>query len=375
MSEYQYYEFQAIDRPLGDTDRRALRELSSRARITATSFTNSYEWGDFKGDPDELMERWFDLHLYLANWGSRRLMMKLPTRLVDRDRLGAFLGNNDCSMFRIVGGNVILSIWREELEPGDWDDGESWLAILSQLRTDVLAGDLRLFYLIWLMDVEAEAIEPGETEPLPGIGPLTDALAAFAEFFCIDQNLLRAAAERSAATDEALPEMPGRVIGAMSDAEKSNLLVRVFNGEPHVSAELRALVRSRSEPRMATSPVAPRTAADLLTRAREIRLARERAEAELAEARRRLEAEAAEKAREVRLEDIRRRGESVWTDIEDEIGRRNPAGYGKAAALLADLLALAEKQDTVEMFRFRLQAIRERHAGKARFIERLGLLG
>ncbi|TIT92881.1 MAG: hypothetical protein E5W55_17225, partial [Mesorhizobium sp.] len=124
MSEYQYYEFQAIDRPLSDADRRALRDLSSRARITATSFTNSYEWGDFKGDPNELMERWFDLHLYLANWGSRRLMMKLPTRLVDRDRLGTFLRNDEHSMFRIAGENVILSIWRDELEPGDWDDGE-----------------------------------------------------------------------------------------------------------------------------------------------------------------------------------------------------------------------------------------------------------
>ena len=43
MSEYQYYEFQAIDRPLGGADQEALRALSTRARITATSFTNSYE--------------------------------------------------------------------------------------------------------------------------------------------------------------------------------------------------------------------------------------------------------------------------------------------------------------------------------------------
>src|ERR1700689_3036034 len=55
MSEYQYYEFQAIDRPLSATDREALRDLSTRARITATSFTNTYDWGDFKGDPAELM--------------------------------------------------------------------------------------------------------------------------------------------------------------------------------------------------------------------------------------------------------------------------------------------------------------------------------
>ena len=56
----------------------ALRTLSTRARITATSFTNHYEWGDFKGDPRLLMELWFDVHLYLANWGTRRLMLRLP---------------------------------------------------------------------------------------------------------------------------------------------------------------------------------------------------------------------------------------------------------------------------------------------------------
>src|SRR6202047_1563892 len=101
MSEYQYYEFQAIDHPLSEADRQALRDLSTRARITATSFTNSYEWGDFKGDPFKLMERWFDLHLYLANWGSRRLMIRLPKRLVDRGLLGAFLGGGGCASFAV----------------------------------------------------------------------------------------------------------------------------------------------------------------------------------------------------------------------------------------------------------------------------------
>src|SRR3546814_7652461 len=74
MSEYQYYEFQAIDRPLDRAAQEALRSISSRARISATSFTNHYEWGDLKGDPCKLMEQWFDLHLYLTNWGTRRLM-------------------------------------------------------------------------------------------------------------------------------------------------------------------------------------------------------------------------------------------------------------------------------------------------------------
>lgn len=51
MSEYQYYEFLAVDRPLDDAERAEVRCLSTRARITATSFVNEYHWGDFKGDP------------------------------------------------------------------------------------------------------------------------------------------------------------------------------------------------------------------------------------------------------------------------------------------------------------------------------------
>ena len=51
MSEYQYYEFTAVDRPLSTRDRAELRALSTRADITATSFVNTYEWGTFKGDP------------------------------------------------------------------------------------------------------------------------------------------------------------------------------------------------------------------------------------------------------------------------------------------------------------------------------------
>jgi hypothetical protein len=145
MSEYQYYEFQAIDRPLSEVDRQALRDLSTRARITATSFTNSYEWGNFKGDPAKLMERWFDLHLHTANWGSRRLMIRLPARLVDRRLLDAFLDEVDCATLSVSGENLIVDISCDEVESEDWDDGSGWLAALAPLRAEVLAGDLRLF--------------------------------------------------------------------------------------------------------------------------------------------------------------------------------------------------------------------------------------
>ncbi|WP_344591454.1 calcium-binding protein [Actinomadura vinacea] len=56
--------------------------LSTRARITATSFTNEYHWGDFRGDPRRMMQRYYDAHLYVANWGTHRVMLRLPRALL-----------------------------------------------------------------------------------------------------------------------------------------------------------------------------------------------------------------------------------------------------------------------------------------------------
>ena len=47
MSEYQYYEFRTIDRPLTQREMRELRAISTRAEISPTSFTNFYTFGDF----------------------------------------------------------------------------------------------------------------------------------------------------------------------------------------------------------------------------------------------------------------------------------------------------------------------------------------
>src|SRR5438105_10425595 len=67
---------------------RELRALSTRARITPTGFVNTYDWGDFKGDPRVLMERYFDAFLYLANWGTRLIMIRLPSSLLDLETAG-----------------------------------------------------------------------------------------------------------------------------------------------------------------------------------------------------------------------------------------------------------------------------------------------
>jgi hypothetical protein len=83
MSEYQYYEFQAIDCPLTEKEMGELRSYSTRARITPTSFVNDYSWGSFNGDEDAWMEKYFEAFLYLANWGTHVFKLRLPSGLLD----------------------------------------------------------------------------------------------------------------------------------------------------------------------------------------------------------------------------------------------------------------------------------------------------
>ncbi len=377
MSEYQYYEFQAIDHPLSEADRQVLRDLSTRARITATSFTNSYEWGNFKGDPAKLMERLFDLHLYMANWGSRRLMIRLPARLVGRHLLDAFLDEVDCATLSVSGENLIVDISCDEVESEDWDDGSGWLAALAPLRAEVLAGDLRLFYLLWLTAVQAEVFEAGRPEPMPGIGPMSASLEAFAEFFGIDSDLVQAAAERSAGAmaSTSSEEAVRGIISAMTDTDKTAMLSRLFNGDPYVGAELRAKVRDRIASGADATPISARTVGELRARANAIGLAREEATAEKLAAEHKRRVQEAEKARQARLLAITRRGEGVWREVEAEIERRNATGYDRAVGLLLDLRAVAEERGAMPDFDKRLRAIRERHARKQQFVVRLAKIG
>ncbi|MBK1669293.1 hypothetical protein CKO28_14745 [Rhodovibrio sodomensis] len=371
MSEYQYYEFVAVDRPLGEADQAALRALSSRARITGTSFTNYYEWGDFKGDPVALMQRWFNLHLYLANWGTRRLMMRLPARSLDPARLEPFLQEVDWVDVETFGEDFLVDFLQEDEEPdADFDDGSGWLAALAPLRADLLSGYLRVFYLVWLSAV-AQGLLPDETpEPLPGIGPLSGALDAFAAFFGIDADLVAVAAERDAVDRPPSGDAARMQVAALPEEEKTDLLVRLVEGDPHAGCALRARLRDDD----AGAAAVRRTVGELRRRAQARAEERARAAAERRAAEQRRQAEAAERARRARLDALRQRGASAWRDVEAEIARRNAAAYDRAATLLADLKTVAAEDGTLDAYARRLEDLRARHARKPKLLARLDRL-
>lgn len=120
MSEYQYYEFQAIDHSLDEAAMTELHGLSSRADLTPTSFVNVYNYGDFRGDPRRLMEKYFDAFLYIANWGTHRLMIRLPHRLVDAAAVRRYCVEDHLSVYE--KGEHILLDFRSEEEDGQWEE-------------------------------------------------------------------------------------------------------------------------------------------------------------------------------------------------------------------------------------------------------------
>src|SRR3981081_480500 len=133
VSEYQYYDFRALDRPLTRNEMAALRSISTRAAITATSFTNHYEWGDLKADPTKLLEKYFDAFVYVANWGTHQFYIRLPQGLVDYQLLKAMVPGETVRVRR-TARFVIVEFGSESEWDGE-DDGTGWMASLMLLRS------------------------------------------------------------------------------------------------------------------------------------------------------------------------------------------------------------------------------------------------
>jgi hypothetical protein len=198
MSEYQYYEFQAVDRPLTAREMRELRACSTRATITATRFVNHYDWGDFKGDPTVWMEKYFDAFLYVASPGTRWLMLRFPRDALDPKTARRYCKGASASVIA-KGGFVILSLASEDDSGEDWEDDDAgWLASLITLRADILAGDHRALFLAWLRCVQQGEVRAEHSPPIPlGLDRLTASLAALADFLRLDGELIVQAARRS----------------------------------------------------------------------------------------------------------------------------------------------------------------------------------
>jgi len=290
VCEYQYYEFVAVDRLLDQGQMDRLRVLSPQATITPTSFVSTYYWGDFRGDPRKLMEQYFDGFLYLATWGARRVMLRLPARLL-RFEVANHYCVGDSAHAWTTGNHVILDLSCED-EGGDWGhSGEGLLARIVQVRAELASGDLRTLYLAWLACVQAEEVGPNEPEPQvpPGLGELSASQRGLADFLQVDPDLWAVAAA-GPPPDTAAPSdaQAARWLAGLPAADKDAILLRFLRGDdPPLRAEL--LRRLRDQSAAGNGAHRRRTAGQLLVAAqgRQVERRREAVQRQAAEQARR----------------------------------------------------------------------------------------
>jgi hypothetical protein len=375
MSEYQRYEFMTIDRPLTRAQLDAVNALSSHIEASSTHAFIEYHWGDFKHNPIGVLHEFFDGFLYWANWGAPELAFRFPHGILPVDLIDGY-DLEDFVTFTRHRDYDILDIHFGEMEaPDQWIDYE--LGSLIAIRDELMEGDLRALYIVWLAgqlmmegydeeeDEEEEEEEDWEISvpPVPpGFGTLTAAQQALAELLRVPDELLVAAARHSNAAVSTTGDDVAAWVELLPPERQHEYLVRLAHNEPGLSRllvrELRELGQDKTR---VTTPTGERvTYATLLAegKAIEAQLEREKREQE-------------QLARQRRLQDIHDHQDDYWHQVDLAVTRGTGPGYDEAVRVLIELREAAEQFKETREFQERFRTWVRAHLRRPAFIKRL----
>jgi hypothetical protein len=357
MSEHQIVAFRAIDRPVSEKDLDYMRSQSSRAEITPWSFDNEYHFGDFRGNGREMLRRGYDLYVHYANFGIRRLMIRLPHGFPGPAAAAPYLAEDRFHFFKDkvgAGGTVCIE---PHHEPGEleeiWDIGPLVERLLP-LRGEILDGDLRPLYLAHLA-ASFDDYQDRETTteaPVPaGLDQLTDAQQALAEYYCLSDALIAAAASASpplpSKTDSENPQ--SKWLQSLPEAKKNVWLLELMT-EPNSTVRADILAEFRAHHKGPSWPTVrkDRTLAQLESAADEIELrANEKAKADAA------------RKRALKLKEMAADPDKYLKKAEQLARERAVSSYREMAETLADVreaLAGSAKSDLAEKQARKLKA-------------------
>ena len=372
MSEYQRYEFMTIDRPLTRVQLDAVNALSSHIEASSTHALIEYHWGDFKHDPIDVLHKYFDGFLYWANWGSPQLAFRFPHGILPVDLIDGY-DLDDFVTFTRYRDFDILDIEFGEMEaPDEWIDYE--LGSLIAIRDELMEGDLRALYIVWLAgqqmiegydeeeDDEEEDDEISVPPVPPAFGTLTAAQQALAELLRVPHELLVATARHSEAVVSSTGDDFTAWVKLLPPDRQNDYLVRLAYNEPGLS---RLLVRELRELGQDKTRVTPPTGehvtySRLLAESKEIRarLEREKHEQE-------------QLARQRHLQDIHDHQEDYWHQVDLAVTRGTGTGYDEAVRVLIELREAAEQFKETREFQERFHTWVRAHLRRPAFVKRL----
>jgi hypothetical protein len=371
MSEYQYHEWQIVDRVLTAEEQAEVESLSSHIDVSSSRAVVTYHWSDFRHDPKQVLLDYFDAYFYMANWGTLQLMFRFPKGLIDEAGISSYLLAEFIS-FETIGEYQVLDLeFNPEYGEG-WMEAESGLSGFIRLRNDLIEGDYRLLYLAWLKamtiskgwdcDYGTEFSYSEQEPPVPsGLKKLSPSLEHFIEVFELDPFLVQAAAEASETLTISARMNYRKLVALLPREESDAFLVDLANGKPGVAAAVRKRLLAFLPEQKETQTKTPRNIRQLLQRAEEI-----------AQAEQIRRAKEARKQHIAEMKSLAAREEQAWREVDHLLdqGRKIASVYDDATARLKKLKQLAEFQHTEHVFQKRIRAMAEKYANRHALIRR-----
>ncbi len=250
MSEYQRYEFMTVDKPLTSGQLEMVNGLSSHIHATSTHALIEYHWGDFKHDPLAVLRDYFDGFLYWANWGTPQLAFRFPHGVLSSKIVDGY-DFDDVVTFKKGKTYDILDIDFSEMT--DYDEIiDVQLASLISIREELMDGDLRSIYIVWLAvqdllgryeeDEEEYDPEPGAegehedyeiyVPPVPpNLGKLTSSQKVLMRMLQLSPEILKAAAKHSTTSKESHKDDLAALITLLPQDRGNDYLLRLAHNE------------------------------------------------------------------------------------------------------------------------------------------------
>lgn len=363
--EYQYYEFQAIDRPLTKAERDYVRSLSSRVKPTATRAVFTYSHGDLPENPLSILEKCFDAMLYIANFGSYQLAFRFSKSAVNVAALESYCVDNVIEV-STTEKSVMLNLEIHEEEGGSWiEENNNWLSGLLPLRQAIMQGDYRVLYLTWLQaaavseDLEEDAQEP----PIPpNLQKLDPPLQSFIDWLEMDQDLIAVATQASPSQEQSQDPFP-EWINSLSEQEKTQLLLEIIEGDSAVASELRARLRQKFAQ-------VPETSSGTSDERRSFSQLRELADQHRSH-RKAKEKAAAQAERRQYLESLKSKQAQIWETINALIARKQAKSYEQAIQHLVDLRDLAALEGNSAIFQAQIRQMETTYSNRPGLLRRM----
>lgn len=368
MSEYQYYRFECLDGHLDSEQREELRRISSRADITTNSFQVYYHYSGLKAEPVDVVLNNFDIGFYYADWGCIDAYIKLPFGTIPDDLLQTC--DRGFNIYETEEWQLLIFSLEEFDDYFDDVDTEAFFQHLALLRTEIMQGDWRLLYFMWLRALDYN----DEVKSIPMIdfdfNKFSEAQSAFATLFNIPLGLVKALAL-------ALEETPNHRakqthfnteswLGQLSENDKNQLLTTLF--EQGQLSRSQALAMTRKEQTNAKPSYTYWLSAEVLEPYLSIAEQKLKQEQAAAQAKR-LAAEKA--AKEETLTKIYNDRDSIWQSAEEQAARACASGYEQASSALHQLAEAYQFKVDSSAFENRFMRFITKHHRRKALLKRL----